>query len=135
MPLPTGLEPRDVVAIIDANDQALAWVKDLAKVPNASINTIPSHQLIPKLIGKEVIICYGEKHPAYKSHGDNIAVFDAFIELSEFGTNLEPTGSRPINTPVSTLNDSRVISGDSDHPFSRSNIGGLWDFAGLLVAL
>jgi hypothetical protein len=102
-PLPTRLKPCDIAAIIDANDQGLAWVKDLAKVPSSSINTIPSHQLTPKLVGKEVIICYGEKHPSYDSNGDNIAIFDVFVELNDFGTNLEHIGCRPINTPVSAL--------------------------------
>jgi hypothetical protein len=100
MPLPSCLLPCDLAAIIDANDQALAWIKNLAKAPLASVNTIPSKQLLPRLIGKEILICYGESHPLYVDGPDNIAIFDAFLEVNDFGTNFDPTGCRPITVPV-----------------------------------
>jgi hypothetical protein len=98
MPLPTGVEPRDVVAIIDANDQALAWDKDLAKAPNSSINTTSSHQLVPKLIGKEVIICYGEKHLLTRAMGTTLQ----FLTLSLSSVNSVLISS-PLALDLSTL--------------------------------
>lgn len=104
MPLPSGLSPRDLVAIVDADDQALAWIKDLAKDPSSPSNTIPERQLTTALIGKnEVFIIYGDQHPSYKAGSDNIASFNIWFEINEFGTSYDATGCRPIPIPVSKL--------------------------------
>jgi hypothetical protein len=134
MPLPAGLPAHDVVAIADANDQCLAWTKDLAKAPMAPSNTIPSHQLTTTLVGKnEVFVSYSEKHPLFKANSDNIAVFDTFFEINDFGTSFDHTGSRLISTPVSTIHLSLdlIIMSNYAH---RLNVGKWAIFVGQLEA-
>jgi hypothetical protein len=124
---------KDLVALIDANDNALAWVKEMSTSPTASENTIPHTQLTTSLLGKnEIVIVYGEKHPMFVAGSDNIALFDTWAELNAFGTNFDATGSRPIPTPVCAA--ALLVLTPANYPV-RSNSGRPLAFGGPLVLL
>jgi hypothetical protein len=102
MPLPDSLPATTLVAVIDADDQALAWVKNLAKAPDALVNTIPRNQLSTSVIKNEVFVVYGDKHPLHQpdTESDNIAQFNVWLELNDFGTTFDATGSRATAIPM-----------------------------------
>ncbi len=121
--LPTGIDPLEVLRVVDAGDLLLpiGYIEDSVDVISNAVETIARHGAVPLILGGDHTITWPNARAVAAVHGDIALIhFDAHADTGRTSPGGKLVGH---GTPMRRLIESGAVAG---HRFVQIGLRGYW---------